>query len=333
MRALHKMGYMYFNVGNYSLSIAKYLQAVDLAKSIGDKQTEGRIYINMAYVYYKVGRNNEAITFADKGAYMTENDTLKAWAYNCISKAYYAKKVYDSAAVYSKLAFNINEVINHSAAVLNINNTAYALYQNKEYISALRQIRNISTFTHDKVDIARMHNFKGSCFFMMGKLDSAETNYKISIYLAPEARTFLNYAELLYKTHRETEAKEMLYLGINLKPELKHLSETLSALGMYKDALVVRDCFEVRAKTNYEELCNASYQVQHTETTIFKGENKELSKNLAKAERELDHLYFWFFAVAGVLTALAIGLRLYNSHIFREPKKRAWLWFNGKDVS
>lgn len=324
-RALHKIGYMYFILGNLPKATEKYLEAASITKRTGDKERESKIYINLAAVYNKVNRFQESISYSHRALDLTDNDTLKAWVYNYLADGYISIKDTHRGIFFFRLALGLNKVINRRDVVINLNNIAHAFYSIEEYETSLIYLNEVTSYTLDGLVLARNFDFKACCFQKL-ESDSSEFYFQRSILQYPTASAFLNYAEFLHQNGKTRLAREKLQIAIGLKPDLKQLSSTLLSLGDLKNSLIVRDCLEVKTTTDYEQLCKESLNVAQVEKELQIRDNEKLAIANTELEKKLDAISHIFWTVVFVVSALVT-----YTHIKyfwpKEEKKEPFIFF------
>jgi tetratricopeptide (TPR) repeat protein len=278
-RAYHFLGYIYNVKGNFPLSMEKEMMAEQLYKSIGDDEMRAKACISIAYTFHMLKSPEKQLQYSKLAIQLSEEDSLKAYAYNNIGRAQMALGKTDSAFHSFMTAVKLAEKSGKVKEVpLFFTGLGNAYIKIKMYDSAITSFWKIQRYAEGNPnELARMYNNIGTCHHFKKEYQYAELNYLESIALASKAESggaCLNYAELLHETGYEEKARAYLAKALQFDYDLGHLGRTLHLMKMFEQSSMVRDCLYVHATRDFEQLRSECVTVAMIESDLHNAREK-----------------------------------------------------------
>jgi tetratricopeptide (TPR) repeat protein len=211
--ALHLLGIIAHQVGNFPVAIEFMRQAVALNGSVA------LFHCNLGELYRLNGMPNEAVTSAERALALNPKYPQ---ALNNLGIAYYDREEFEEAIKCYRRALEIDR--NYVEARSNLGNAFRALKRHDEAIASYRRAIKLNP------NYADAYNNLGTSLRDTGKIDEAEAAYRTALALKPSDPSVLNNLSLAVKDlERLDEASNLLAQSIAIDPR-NHKSFTYLAL-------------------------------------------------------------------------------------------------------
>ncbi len=189
------LGLTYEKKGDLENALLDYSRSLQLARELGDRDTESAQLNNVALILRRKDELNKALSYYRKSLKLTINERIKAATYNDIGLIYYDKGEYNKAINYYKKAIEIDTRYSNyngsGQAMLNLGNTYTEMNNfNDSYIYLQKGLKMIQK-VGDKYWEATAYRDLGLYFIDKGnkKLAKKYFNRAYGIFSAIGAKT------------------------------------------------------------------------------------------------------------------------------------------------
>lgn len=209
-----------YHRGNYRLAVNNFIEALQLARKLNNKEYEAEALENLGLLYNSFQGFNEGTSYYAKAYALKQhlNDAKGAVRVaQILGETYYRKRMYDSALYYSGLARGGAEKLDLSTeAYMADINSAMSLIRLQKWKEAEEILQKLSTRIYNNQDENRRLRYE-ICWgnFHLSKADTAT------------ARVFYNKAKKIATDNSYPEMFALIY---------RNMAESYYEIGLVKDA-------------------------------------------------------------------------------------------------
>ena len=232
IEALSVLGKIYVQRKNYKLATEQYLEAITLARSLGENKLVGVNLIAAAEIYHQQGNTPKALEYYFQAIDIGDHSNDKGLATSAklkVAHIYYSQKKYQQAVALYSDVLKYHNATGHVPGQINLNYFIGLSYRGKsDPKSALNYFFKSHEYARkigDKIMMARNFNERASCYLQLGRLSLATKNADWAFNLAKKE----DFTEELMKVN-------LIYSEISSKSK-----KFGSALAYYKRYAAYRD--------------------------------------------------------------------------------------------
>jgi tetratricopeptide (TPR) repeat protein len=373
---LNYIGVVYDYLGEFDKALQYLFQSAQIKEDIRNLSGLADVYNDIGIVYEQMKELKKSLEYYTKSLQILENNKLSprkiSNIYNNIGVIYYDQSQFDKALENFNKSLEIRKSIKSPKIESSYYNIANVYFHKKEFTKALelytkalslvseeKSLQKISnyhttigqTYMHlQKYDsaakyiqtgheIAKKYNYKYAelyAYFIKGKLDSAQNNYKEAfetqkkyVFLKDSILNSEKVAQIAkYQTAYETERK-MAENEILKKDKEKQYAENKLLLEMQRaqiaeNELIRKEREKEDIKAQFQERENLflreSQKFKEMENDNLKKEKEDLEVKKTISEEEKDKqikIQFWAIFFSSIILTLVLGLllALYHSNI------------------
>jgi tetratricopeptide (TPR) repeat protein len=198
-------GKVHWKKGDFERAIFYMDKSLDYMKAADMDGDYGETLIDIGLVNNRMGRNEEAINYFNRGIEILEKGGYihpLARAYNNLGVEYFQRKDYDNAIVCWEKSYEFaKKTGNKRGMVVALENLSDPYSQRGELEKALASLKTAKRLvedTHDKIGLAAIYQMYGKVYSNVKKWDEAFENYNKAISILKEASTPFEMANILF---------------------------------------------------------------------------------------------------------------------------------------
>lgn len=273
-RALHKLGYTYYNMRSYGMALKKYKEAIRLREITGETEWQAMLMVNCSYVYHVVKDFKMEISYAENALKIAKTDTIKSYVHLSLGKGYIANQEYvkgieslKESVKYQKASGDVSTLWKNYIEIGN----AYLLVG--QYDSAISVYRQIESLQADPNALSLMYTVLGVANHSKGNFNEAEMYYRRGISYGVKndlGTAYLNLAELTYMRGEKVLASQCLDSAVKYPHTLEHLAKTLEVMDRSKESISTYKKLVSTIVKDYEllipyhsDVVNAEYKMMY----------------------------------------------------------------------